>query len=612
MSRGEFQLRMGLTQKIDFWAPTPLLRPSREERFFDVVGRLRPGVTVEQAQAEMDTVALNLAETYPATNDGLGVRVVPLQEHVLGNRRNILLLLVVSSGMVLLIAIGNAAGFLLTQGLVRHKEILTRTALGASRLRIVKQFLTESLVVALPAAILAVLLTLSGTALLRPFLPDDIPLIERVSVDPKVLGFTLITTLFVMCLVSIIPALRVSRPDRLTITGLSGRGMSANRRYHRTVFALIAVEVSLTFMLLIASGLMLKSAARLLQVDPGFDSENLLTMSISLPANKFEWTHNVVFSRQVIDSIESLNEVQDAAVMQGVPMHPGSFWGRYEIAGEDSEALVRLRVVSPGYFDVMQVPILSGRDFDARDEEGEIGRAPQVLISQVFAERYWPGEDAVGKRIGRQTIIGVVGDVRYAGMDTEPTLDVYYPEGLYPQAVMTLLVRTRGDPMNLVAEIRNRISQLDDEAFVAEVQTMDTWISNSMASRRLSTMLLAVFSAVALLLALTGIYTVIAQSVAQRKLEIGIRVALGANRGHVTGTVFRNTISPALVGLVTGVLGALGLTTLFSSMLFGVTPGDFQTWAFVLALTLSVCLLAGYIPSRRARNIDPALTLRTE
>jgi putative ABC transport system permease protein len=622
----DFQLGVSnLDETIDLWTPEFVTsNDSREGWEFDVVGKLKPGITIEAAQAEMDAIATRLAESYPASNRDWGIRIVPLRDQALGGVRRVVLLLFLSGGIVLLIACGNVASLFLVRGMARQREVTIRMALGAGRLRIARQFLVESVLIALAAAILSIIVTLWGIMLLQPLLASlELPLLPATAVNTRVLAFAFVCALATACITGTTPAFRVSRVDGILMHGLEGRGLSPGRTRRRMVGALVSSEVALTLVLLIGTGLLVKSAARLLQVDPGFNPESLLTMTISLPNNKFEWKHNVVFSRQVIDAVASLGPVRAAAVVQGVPMRPGSFWGRFDVEGRqlsDALPIARLRVVSPGYFNVMQIPIRSGRDLDVRDEVGDIGELRTVIVNQALANHYWPGEDAVGKRIRGDsgnaqpwaTIIGVVGDVRYASLDSEPDYDLCYPEALFPQAAITLLVRTRGDPLDLAADIRSRINQVDPEAVVTDIRPMEALIADSLASRRLSTMLVIAFAGMALLLALTGIYSVIVQSIAQRKLEIGIRMALGAQHSNILALVLRQGLLLSAVGMTVGLVGAASLTRYLEGLLFGVTPLDRTTFFAVSLLFAFVAMLASYVPARRAMRLDPLTALRWE
>ena len=626
-----------IDENIDYWTAVPAsTRVERWVRQFEVVGRLRPGVTLGDAQAEMNVIAASLAEAYP-DNEGWVVRVVPLHDHALGGTRRALWLLTLCTGLVLLIACGNVASLLLARGVARQREFSVRAALGASRVRIVRQMLTEAGALVLPAAALATLVTLGVLRLLRPFYPSGVPLIPTIDVvSPSVFGFTVAAAIFTTAVAGIVPALKASRHDLAAAIRDGGRTTSPGQSSRRAIRTLVATEVALTLVLLIGAGLMIESANRLLRVNPGFNAANLLTLTISLPANKFDWDHNVTFSRQVMNAIENVPGVQKTAVMQGLPMHPGSFWSNYVVEGNGPMAttgpgstrvaelpIARLRVVSPGYFDVMEIPLIAGRDFDERDDGGERGTAPYVIVNQTLAQRHWSGQQAIGRRLFcpadcwtgeglSSRIVGVVDDVKYRGLDSQPEPVVYLPEGRYPQAAVTLLVRTEVAPLNVVADISSRIRQVDNEAFVSDVHPMTDVLSGSIATRRFSTILLASFASVALGLALTAVYGVIRQAVVQRRSEIGIRAALGASPRQVIVLILKYAFRPVAWGLAVGLLGAFLVTPLVSSFLFGVRALDFRIWAAVSLLMLIACLLASYLPARRAASIDPAVVLKAD
>jgi predicted permease len=612
----------GIGDSIDFWVPEFRDPTRRDNGDLDVIARLRSGVSLEQAQAEMDAISRNLAAAYPATNSGLSVQVVPLRDQVLGGTRRVLLLLFACTGFVLLVACGNVANLLLARATACQKEVAIRAALGAARLRILRQFLAESALIALPAGAIGIVLAYGSLVLLRPLIPAGVPLAQHATVDRTVLSFTLIIASLTALITGLIPAFRVSFANPGDVLKLEGRSATAGRGRQRLVGLLVASEVAMTLVLLIATSLMVTSANRLRQVDPGFDTQNLLTMSISLPNNKFEWRHNVVFSRQVMGSIGAMPEVRVVGVIEGAPMHPGGFTTSFNIEGATTTPVDRpsgrLRVVSPGYFRVMRIPILSGRDYDGHDEIGEVGSLPSVVVNRALAERFWPGQDAVGKRVqmtwkGSPTvIIGVVGDVRYTGLDGDAGNEFYLPEGLYPQSAMTLLVRTDRDPSPLYSEINRRILEIDKDAFVSDMKPMTQLVSESVAPRRFSTILLSTFAVVALVLSLAGIYGVIAHSVAHRTVEIGIRVAMGASPARVTGLMLRYGLLPAICGMVVGWSGAFAISRFFASMLFGVGPLDLPTWTLVSVSMLAVACIASYLPARRACTVDPAVALRAE
>jgi putative ABC transport system permease protein len=611
----------GIGDLVDFWVPELIDPLKRDNGDLDVIARLRPGIPLEQAQAEMDIVSRNLAAAHPETNNGLSVRVVPLRDAVLGVSRRVLLLLFACAGFVLLVACGNVANLLLARSTARHK-VAIRAALGAARWRILRQFLAESVCIALPAGAIGAGLAYASLVLLRPLIPADVPLAQEATLDRTALLFTLMVALLTALITGIIPALRVSSANLGDAMKLEGRGITAGHGRQRLVAILVAAEVAITFMLLIAMGLMVRSANRLRRIDPGFDTRNLLTMTISLPNNKFEWRHNVVFSRQVIRSMEGMPEARGAAVIQGVPMREGSFYGSFSIEGKPDTPVdrpsARLRVVSPEYFRLMKIPILSGRGYDEHDEVGQVGSLPYVIVNRALARRSWPGQEAIGKRVlmswkaTPSTVIGVVGDVRYTGLDAEPGNEVYLPEGLFPQSAITLLVRTDRDPLPLYPAMHGRIVNIDKDAFVFDVKPMTQLIAESLAPRRFSTMLLSTFAVVALILSLAGIYAVIAHSVAERTFEIGIRIAMGAPPARVTLLMLRCGLTPSICGIAAGWSGALAISRLFASMLFGVGPLDFPTWTVVSGCMLAVACIASYLPARRACRIDPVAALRAE
>jgi putative ABC transport system permease protein len=612
----------GINDTVDFWQPYPLppaeLLASRKVNDFDVIARLRPGVSLQEAQSEMDAISRRLATAYPQTNANSKVQVVPLREHLLGKNRSVLGLLTICTVCVLLLACGNVANLLLSIAAGRQKEVAIRSALGASTVRIARQFLVESTLIAFAAASLGGLFASWGIHLLSPLIPAGVPLARMASINVTVLVFTALAACVTAFLTGIIPALHLSCSAPSETLKLDSRGSSAPRIRNRIVSALVTTEVAVALVLLIATGLMLKSARQLLSVDPGFDPNNLLTMTMSLPNNKFEWKHNVVFSREVIDAVKALPGVTGAAVAQGVPMKPGTFWGSFEVDGHptrrDEKPEARIRVVNPGYFRVMKIPLVSGREFEARDEVGNVGDLPYVIVNNTLAQRYWPGQDAVGKRLlfmsGPATIIGVARDVKYMGLDSKSDPELYYPEGLFPQPHITLLMRTSNNPSVIISDVRRRIAGVDKDAFVTDVKTMNELIDETLAPRRFSTILLSAFAAVALLLSLTGIYGVISHMVTQRTMEIGIRLAVGASAAKIVILMLRCGFIPALAGVAIGWIAAFSATNLLSGLLFEVRPLDPIVWVIVSTAMLAVACLASYLPARRACTIDPCLALK--
>ena len=387
---------------------------------------------------------------------------------------------------------------------------------------------------------------------------------------------------------------------------------------------LVTAEVALTLVLLLSAGLLVRNALRASQVETGFNPHNLLTMTVSLPANKFDWDHNAVFAREVIEAVQSLPSISDATVVHGVPMRAGSYVSTgstiegYVPANDAEEPSYRMRIVSPGYFATMQIPLVAGRAFEARDEEGPRGFARSVLVSESFATRYWPGQNPLGKRIGPpeswMTVVGVAGDVQYSGLETSPTIDVYLPQGLFPQRAMTLIARTRtpGDPLNQAPAVRERIRAVDQHAFVTDIRSMDQLVAGSQSERRAGTLLVSVFGTMALVLVVARVSSVITQAVVQRRLELAIRSALGAGPRRVVAVAMLTALRPAAVGIALGAFAALGVTRLMTSLLFDVSALDLMTWAGACAVLLATCIAAGYVPGRRAARIDPMAALRTE
>ena len=610
----------GVESQIDFWVPLFLgENPKRDDRTLDVVAKLRPGVTVAQAQAEMDAVAHALADAFPATNQTWSVQVVPLRNHILGATRRVVLLLSLASVLVLVIACGNVATLLLASGVARQPEVKVRLALGASRSGIARHFLIESLLIALASTAVGIGIVALGIRLLMPWFPAEVPLIQRAGINASVLIFAVAVAFATACCTGIVPAWMAS--GRLSAANLNMRGQSAGRLHHRAINMLVAGQVAVTIVLLVSTGLLFKSAAHLLRLEPGFVSRNVLTMTMSLPNNKFDWQHNVVFSRDVVNAVKTNPAVTDAAVIQGVPMRPGGFWTTFAVEGMPPTdpgdlPVARQRVISPDYFRVMQIPLLEGRNFDGRDGEGERGHPKFVIVNHALAARFL-GQQAFGKRIhvGPDewvTVAGVVGDVRYAGLDAPPEFEIYLPEALFPQSAITLLVKTTVNPIRVADDIRSRIARIDPEAFVTDVRTMDELIADSLAPRWFPTLLLAVCGGLGLLLALSGIYGIVAQSVVQRRFEIGVRLALGSTPRRVVRLMVQRSVLPVGVGVALGLVCMVATARLVSAMLFDTAPFDPTTFIAATGLFVLVALIAAFIPARRATKVDPMVALRCE
>ena len=625
----DFELGVGsVVDTVDFWLPmfvAPTDSREAEDRRINVVAKLRPGVTAVRAQAEMDAIARRQAADHPDEHRGWGVRVAPLRELTAAGARDGIVLLSAGTALLLLIACANVATLLLARGVARRREVAIRAALGASRWRIARHFLVEAAALGLGAGALGVVLAAWAIALARPWLPPSLPALQQMAVNPTVLGFAVVSAGLTACIAGVAPALRAARTGGVRLTGRDARGAASDGSRTRLVGVLVAAEVALTVVLLLGAGLLVRSALSAARMDTGFDPANLLTMTVSLPENKFDWDHNAVFAREVVDAVRSLPSVTGAAVVQGVPMGAGGFFGSGVIEGyvppAGAEApIYRLRVVSPGYLETMGIPVVAGREFEARDEVGERGYNRTVLVSESFARRYWPGQNPLGRRIGSligdaewwMTVVGVAGDVRYGGLEAAPTDDVYLPQGLYPQAAITLVARTAGDPMAEAAEVRGRIRGVDPHAFVTDVRSMDEVVAASQAERRAGTLLIALFGTLALVLVAAGVHGVISQAVVQRRQELAVRSALGAGPARVVVLAMRTALQPAAIGIAVGAVGAAGLTRVLSAMLFGVGVFDAATWVGAGLVILAACVAAGYVPARRASRVDPMTTLRAE
>jgi putative ABC transport system permease protein len=590
------------------------------------IARLKRAVRLEQAQAEMDAIAARLANAYPKTNKGRGFRLVPLQEEIVGDVRPALLVLFGAVGLVLLIACANVANLSLVRGAGRQREIAIREVLGAGRPRVIRQLLTESLLVALTGGGLGLLIAPAGIVLLRTIGPANFPRLDAVGIDRWVLWFTFGVSVVSAILFGLAPAFQVSKPD---LTGsLKEAAMTSQVGFttfgrHRTRSILVISQVALALVLLAGSGLLIHSFWRLVTVDSGFDPHNVLTMSLSLPSTKYPTTQaRNAFFQNVLERLAALPGVTAAGAVNMSPISGGAVTYNFEIEGrpparaeESPEA--ELEIISPGYFQAMGVKLLRGRDFTNHDRGG----APAVaIISQAFARRYWPNEDPVGKRIrggwgagGLTEIVGVVGDTRDIALATAPQPEMYLPYLQFENyGYMALAVRTSSKPLELVRPIEAQVWAVDKDQPVADVMTLEGVLYKSVAEPRFRTLLLGIFAGLALSLALVGIYGVMSYTVAQRTHEIGIRMALGAERGNVLRLVVRQGLALTFMGLGVGLAVALSLTRFLASFLYEVRATDPATFVAVSLALAAAGLVASYIPARRATKVDPMVALRYE
>ncbi len=596
-------------------------RVNRRGRYLTVIARLRPGVTAEQARAEMNAVGLRLAAQYPEENVGRSATIDPLDRTITWNTRTTLLMLLGAVGFTLLIACANVANLLLGQAASRQKEMAVRAALGAGRLRLVRQMLTESLTLSLLGGLAGLLLAKWGVGLLISLSPASLPRVEEAGLDLRVLGFTLLVSVVTGLAFGLVPALQASKVE-LTDALKSVRSTGGGRRSFARG-ALVAAEVALSLVLLVGAGLLVKSFVRLTEVELGFDPTHVVAADISLPYRYNSPEKRTEFFRQFLTRVESLPGVSSAAVSQSVPLSGEEHGAQFMVVGRapapdgsDRHGSIYHRV-SEGYFKTLGVRLLRGRNLNERDTAG----APAVvLVNETLARKVFPGEDPLGKQIvlaGYATprpreIVGIVSDTRYVAPRTEPVPQLYVSYLDDPWHHMSLAVRAGGEPTALVNRLREEIAAVDGEVPLANVKEMDEYVSESFSPQRFSALLLTVFAVAALGLAALGVYGVISNAVAQRTHEIGIRIALGARGGDVLRLVVGQGMRPVLLGLGAGLAGALALTRVLESLLYGVSAFDPSVFAGVSLLLAAVALVACYLPARRATRVDPMNALRHE
>lgn len=604
-----------------------------------VIGRLKPGVTVDQAQAELAHVAQQLEHEFADANSGHGVQLVGLHEDVTGRAELPLLTLFAAVGFVLLIACANVANLLLSRAAVRQREMAIRTALGATRWRLIRQTLTESLLLALVGGGLGLLSAVWLVTLLSKITAVNIPRLDKISIDQRVLlatfGFSVVTGL----LAGIAPAWRNSEP-RLYEWIKDGLRGSFNPGRRRISSVLVVAEVALAVVLLVGGGLMLKSFVQLMRVDPGFQPHQVLRLDLALPRLKYrEPTQQLQFYNELIARLDRLPGVESVGTTTQTPLSPGDNWSAFTIEGRSDppsgqQQQAAIRTVSDEYFRTIRIPLRNGRFFNNSDARialplirwfpqqpfpehlNEPQAAPAVIINETMARLYFPSEDPVGRRLRIMlspwlTIVGVVGDVRHTGLTTPPNPEIYLSQLQEPQSAMAVMARTTGDPLQLAAAAREQVKAIDKDLPVT-VTTMDQIFANAVASQRFNTSLLGIFASVALALAMIGVFGVINYSVAQRTHEIGIRIALGAQRRDVFRLIVGQGLILALLGIALGAAGAWALTRWIAGLLYGVSPTDGPTFVAVSLIVTAVALVACYMPARRATKVDPLSALRYE
>lgn len=603
------------------------------------VARLKPGVTLAQAKADMDNIAGNLEKQYPDQIAGNGIRVQPLLEVFVSEARRTLWVLFAAVGFVLLIACANIANLLLAKAGARQKEMAIRAAMGAGRWRIARQLLTESVLLSLIGGTLGLLIARWGIQLILFISPNAIPRSREISLDWKVLAFTLGIAFLTGILFGLVPALQAGLVDVHETLKETGRGVT---RRHWLRSSLVVVEVATTLVLLIGAGLMIRSFARLQQVNPGFSYEHLSSFTLSLPQKKYptEEERDQFFTR-LLANVRGLPGVEATAAASGLPLGNNGWQTSFIVDGKPippraQTPLMEACLVTPDYFRTMNIPLIRGRYFDEHDNrawlagrdlsklnEGQRGIAGVnvIVIDEEFARRYWPGEEAVGQRIRLGTapdaplltVVGVVGRVKMEGLSQDSKrVQGYFAFSQMPFSGMTVITKAAADPNQLIAATRQQVTALDSDQPIYNIRTMNEIRSDSVAPERLNLTLLSLFAGIALVLAIVGIYGVMSYSVTQRTHEIGIRMAIGAQPRDVFRMVIGQGMLLAVIGVAIGLVGAFGLTRLMTTMLFGVEPTDPATFAIISVVLIFVALVACYVPSRRATKVDPTVSLRYE
>jgi putative ABC transport system permease protein len=613
----------------ELWMPLALdlSRFSRGSHFLFAIGRLKPGVTPAAAQAELDVIAGNLEKQYPNNNKGVGINLVPLHDQVVGKDLRLRLwVLLAAVGLVLLIACVNVANLQLARAVARHRETAIRSALGAGQGRLVRQFLTESLLLAVLGGLAGLLLSKWGVDWLAVVARKQFPQLPEIGLDNRVLGFTLLVSLLTGVIFGLAPALQAVRVNVQTALKESGPSATGQRQGLRSL--LVVSEVALAVVLLVGAGLLINSFFRLQRVNPGFNPENLLTLNIALPNAKYGTPHQqVAFFQQTLQRIAALPGVQAAGAVNDLPFSGSrsrssfSIDGRTQQPNESWDADARL--ISPDYFRAMGMQLSAGRAFTGRDEKDGPG---VVIINQTMARRFWPNADPLGKRLtigmGQEQqlygkapsreIVGIVGDLKHQDLTGANEPEMYVPYQQASSPVMSLVVRGRGDSSKLTNAIRGAVREVDREQPISSVLLMEERLARAVATERLNTFLLALFAAVALLLAASGIYGVMAYTVTQSTRELGIRMALGAQQQDVLKLVLGQGLLLTAIGLAVGVAASFALTHLMRGLLFGITPTDPLVFSSAPLLLTLVALLACYVPARRATKVDPIIALRYE
>jgi putative ABC transport system permease protein len=609
-----------LWQPSRFGVPSHPLRPNddprsfRDSQYLNAWGRLKPGVTVDQARSDMNAIAARLEKQYPNDDEDMGIALVGLQEDRVSDIRPVLLVLLAAVGFVLLIGCANVANLLLARATTRMREVSIRAALGANRLRLMRQLLTESVLLALLGGMLGVLLAAWAVPALLAMSPPDIRDFREIGINRDVLGFSMALSLLSGVMFGLAPALQASKVDLNDELKEGERGSTGSRGKTRSV--LVTAEIGLSLILLIGSGLLVKSFVRLMQVDPGFDANRLLVFNIGLgPTTAPEQQDNLY--REVVNRLQALPGVESAGAVSRLPLAGGNSTRSFELPGQKQEYDADIRVSTPDYFQTMRIPLLRGR----RLRENDTANSAQVaVINEALARRVFPGQDPVGKYIqnfgpmnDKIQIVGVVGNVHHVGLSNAPRSEIYLPFGQahWPQVFMVVRTKT-ADPLTLTSAAQNAVWSVNRDVPLANIRTMQEVIADSVLRRRFAMQLLTIFAGLAMLLAAIGLYGVMSYTVSQRRHEIGIRMALGAKKEDVLRLIVGQGMRLAGFGVLLGIAVSMVLTRLMSGLLFGVSATDPLVFGTLAVFLAAIALIANYVPARRAAKVDPMAALRYE
>ncbi len=604
---------------------SPAMTQQRGAHFLSCIARLKPGITVPQAQAAMDVIASSLSKQYPDSNKYMSVYLTSEQERLTGAIRPALLVMMIAVGLVLLIACVNVANLLLARATTRGREIAIRTAMGAGRVRVVRQLLTESLLLAIFAGVLGTALAVWGSDVLVRLGPENLPRVGEIHIDGWALAFTAGLSLLTGILFGLAPAVQSTHSNIAEALKEGSLSTTAGRSRHGLRSSLVIVEMALALILLVSAGLLIRSLIRLQNVNPGFDPHNVMTASLDLPDAKYSDPKKAEFFRELSPLLNALPGVQSAAAVFPLPMSGDEIRTSFQIEGrpvaKSDEPHTSIRVVTPNYFGTMRIPLLQGRDFTERDEAKA---TPVLIVNQAFAQQFFPGVNPVGQHIQpgisnggpgtapMREIVGVVGNVKFEDLTTEFSPESYIPYGQLQFGSVAIVARSGKDPQGLAKPIASVVQSIDKDLPTYAPKTLEQYLSGTIAIPRFNTFLLAIFAALAMILTAVGLYGVISYTVAQRTHEIGIRMALGAQPSDMLRLVVGQGMRLALLGVGLGLIAALGLTRFLSSLLFGVSSTDPVSFAVVVMMLFAVVLLACYIPARRAMRVDPMVALRYE